>query len=559
MEVLDILPGLGDMLAALPVAYAMCEGGRMATVRGRASATVPDATLPDIADLPHLPLVGDAGEGQRWSLQAGWNWLEDPLRTACARVEAVLRTTPQTACLVEPVAEEGGRSGDVPTRLPREYALVCGEGRYLAQAKALSEQQLAAVRDALHGASMPVVRVGDAVGECGAQADYDLRGKTSIRELCALVSGAAVVVSAETGLMHLAGAYSRPCVAIVPAGTKPVSTLRRYAPVIALEAARAGLVAEADIKRAVQAACRAARVRWAIVGGEREVCGVQETASRVAEAAGVECLLAGSGDPGEWAVVEYAHGLGGSLAGRDPEKTVISCHIWREEMAGFPYVLFRGHAAYLEHQTKHRWARYVPLPTLCNAAGPMLAPAKGGPVTFAWHGMVSWRKGLRELVAAFRVAQKQRAGLKLLLLGSYDAPGCDGMLACELVQQEGDGLECDFRPCWRNGELRNRLAAADCYVYPDTIDKEQSAAVADVLGFGRPVLTSARTAHDDTRGWCWTMGADMEQDLLAVIGEYEQFARRAWLGGSYRTADLIARSYRAAVGQCVMDGWDGNG
>ncbi|NUP61939.1 MAG: glycosyltransferase family 9 protein, partial [Nonomuraea sp.] len=48
------------------------------------------------------------------------------------------------------------------------------------------------------------------VAAAGLPERANLAGTTGLAELCALVRGAALVVSGDTGVAHLAGAYERP-------------------------------------------------------------------------------------------------------------------------------------------------------------------------------------------------------------------------------------------------------------------------------------------------------------------------------------------------------------
>ena len=344
--------------------------------------------------------------------------------------------------------------------------------------------------------------------------------------------------------------------AVVPSELKPASTLRRYSPFVVLDAPLASEVAPRTVERAVRVMVQASRLPWVVVGGIHEVCGVEQTARRVAGAGGAFCLRSGEGMGDEWAVVEYLPGLAASLVGRDPLKTVVSCHIYTGDVGRFPRVLFRGHHAFVQQGAQHEHSRYLPLPTLGKATAPAEWPGDETPFTFVWHGIVNARKGLQGLVSAFWRARQTSPRLRLLLLGSTGAPWADRAIAQQVASRAGDGLEVDFRPAWTDDALRRRLAEANAFAYADELDKEQSAAVQDVLGFGKPVLTSARTCHDDTRGWCWTMGQDPAPDLVCLAArrdDYECAARRAWLGGSYRQPELIARAYRAAILQAFLD------
>ena len=74
---------------------------------------------------------------------------------------------------------------------------------------------------------------------------------------------------------------------------------------------------------------------------------------------------------------------------------------------------------------------------------------------------------------------------------------------------------------------------------------------------GVPVLVSGSRKHDDVRGWCVTAGDDLAGALLRVLGDHDAYARaceRARMGASFRRPDVVARQYRAAVVQALLDG-----
>ncbi|MCO1654569.1 glycosyltransferase family 9 protein [Pseudonocardia sp. S2-4] len=89
-------------------------------------------------------------------------------------------------------------------------------------AKRWPAERFAAVAAALEG-PVPVVVTGSAeeresaqrvAGAAGLPAERVLAGRTSIRELCDVVAGAALVVSGDTGIAHLAAAFGTPSVVL---------------------------------------------------------------------------------------------------------------------------------------------------------------------------------------------------------------------------------------------------------------------------------------------------------------------------------------------------------
>jgi ADP-heptose:LPS heptosyltransferase len=89
-------------------------------------------------------------------------------------------------------------------------------------AKRWPEERFAAVAAALDG-PVPVVVTGSTgerdsaqrvASRAGLAADRVLAGRTSVRELCDVVAGAALVVSGDTGIAHLAAAFGTPSVVL---------------------------------------------------------------------------------------------------------------------------------------------------------------------------------------------------------------------------------------------------------------------------------------------------------------------------------------------------------
>ena len=91
----------------------------------------------------------------------------------------------------------------------------------------------------------------------------------------------------------------------------------------------------------------------------------------------------------------------------------------------------------------------------------------------------------------------------------------------------------------------------------DQVPKEQSAAATVALGYGKPVICSVSSAFDDVRGWVHTsLKNTLADDMVKIAADetmYNRLAQRAMMGSSYRTPDMIARQYKAAILQAMID------
>lgn len=527
--------GLGDVLAALPIAYAVAEHGEPV---GLAQFNPPRANLtrPELADLCALPLLsGDAGT-QSFDLTQAWDWRSAAslLDRSLARMGLEWGTTPRTA-LLDP--EPGNPLG----LHSRGYVVVCNSAHYADAEKRVTDAHLAAIREVCTRHSLETVLVGDTAGD-RCPVDRDMRGQTTIGELVRVVNDALCVVSVDTGVLHLAGSLSVPTLALCGVGYTPVAALQDYYPLLTLQAAQAGKISPLSVRDALGRVVAAARVSWAVCGPSRRPDGPAECGRVAAQAAGVPYRsFAEAREAGGWHVAEAIETDAAELAGLDLSRTVLSLHVG---CAGLlpqaAAVLFRGRSVMAANRHLARRGWYVPL------AAPWQATCDPEPGLVGWHGILHPRKRLKDLLAAAPLA-----GKRVLVCGS-EAPGHtpDGY-ADTIRAAAGPGVEVDVRPWWEAGDLQAALSRCEVLCYPDTMPKEQSAASTDALGLGRPVVVGVGTAHDDVRGWCTTAAPEGLAEALCRVTTED--GARAAKGACYRTPALVARQYRAAVQQAALD------
>ena len=123
------------------------------------------------------------------------------------------------ARLVRPAADPEDLALPVPPgRGPRPAPWSCTRARK-EPARRWPPERFAAVARELRRRGHPVVVTGSAAerplaqrvaAAAGLPPEAVLAGRTPLRELCALVAGAHLVVSADTGIAHLATAYGTP-------------------------------------------------------------------------------------------------------------------------------------------------------------------------------------------------------------------------------------------------------------------------------------------------------------------------------------------------------------
>lgn len=514
-------PGLGDVLLTLAVAYGVTESGVRVGVRPEQYA---GGSVYDVSDLPHLPLLGSPEEGARClslSQTPAYNWQEDPaiLDRCLDFCRAWHVSTPRTACLLP-----------VPSPMAGPYTVICASAHSRMDAKRLLPDQVQeACEAALSLGSVPVL-VGDKPEQVPAGA-VSLAGETSIRELCGLVCHAEAVFSTDSGPLHLAAAYQVPVVGVFPQVHLSRSTLADYCGVWLCGRKEAAEVPPDSIGAAVRAVLLAARQPWQVIGSGAWPCGLEGDARRIHRAMGlgywpehpaVREWLPGHRAPSENEVVVSAHALPADL--RDLPRS------GRHYICRTAGTLARLRAARIP-------CLYAPIPTAEVQPDPL--PER--PLTVCWHGMVQERKSLDRLLAAWPKVRSGIPGSRLLLVGSERRPP----LWCY-----GEGVEVRYRDVWSEEALCAELKDADLFCYPDSGNKEQSGASAYALAFGRPVVVSRSSAHDQVRAWGVTEGSDLAGTICRLLADraaYRGAAQRALQGASYRTPALVGRTYRAAL------------
>lgn len=555
--VLQAHPGLGDLLVALPVAYALAEAGYNPALCMRTPGDFNQPmTYPRLNELSALPLQGETLPGKNPDVMLendAWRWTGDGNMVTDKIAELSIEdvSTPRIACLMPPqesiahYAQAYGR-----------YVVCSVAGHFKAGIKALSAKQLAAVAKLCAKREYTLVITGEAVDDLPVpENSIDLRGQSNLRELVALVAGAAVAVVAESGPLHLAGAMRIPFLAIVPDETLPRGALCNYWPQITLSGKTAKAVPVSSIRRSLDQLLDMVETPWCVVGPDVNPCGVSETGRIMAKAAGVPYVPFEQHD-GSLCVIEHHYVYMEQLHKYcKPENTILSLHrpegIELDKWAG---ILFRSRIAekQYDHQAKH--ASYVPLHSLYIADHPR---QWSGKLQIMWHGIVHRHKGLEQIVEAWRIASERADKIELVLLCSAPASWGDTEMRAWLNDLNEPGLTVDIQPDRTREELHIELLQADCHIAFDSIDKEQSAVVPTVLGYGVPVVISKSTAFDDTRGRCITATPEtLASEFVRLATDrqyYNDAAQRAWMGAQYRNVKLLAREYRAAVQASLLD------
>ena len=226
-DVLKRRHGLGDIVMLLPVLWRMAQDGGRMTVLTRGEWAEVFAQL--------APYAEWTDEALHWTLD-----LDDlTARASCER-----HRTDELAWLL------GVPRGDLtlPTlMLPDDWSPLRYDMRERGYCVFAPGAEHAARRPSDEWVSrtwlqMPFSAWSVAVGmdtdpPLPLAGEYDRRGKTSLRELLGILAGARVVITMDSGIMHLAAALGRPTVAVF-GGVDPRLRLRDSQRVVALVSSR---------------------------------------------------------------------------------------------------------------------------------------------------------------------------------------------------------------------------------------------------------------------------------------------------------------------------------
>jgi glycosyltransferase involved in cell wall biosynthesis len=560
---LEIGAGLGDCLATLPACYALAAEGQRVEV---ACLQPGGGELHRTDHLPTLRLFGEgrvspeASRLEFWS-RTDWGSNRSMFDQVASILGTVIRDTPRTALLQQlPEHREVARRlvGHGP------YVVICPEGSWHGSGdKLFSQDQVRGVVRGCRGRALPVLCHTSPLHYRDTEA-LDLCGKTTLPEFVALVACAEAVVSTDTGAAHLAGAFQKPLLAATGPSINPYCVAGDYQPCLWLKAARH--VENNDpvlLRRWTQAILDVAAARVAVVVPDRWPCGVVDTGRRLAQATGAD-LLTLDDDPSEYdAVIAQYHPVDArhwtTWLQRWGDQVAV---VWDVHKPTFLAPEWPGEAIvhwthYVGHVPGHR-TRFIPLPTWQVPEEWQGAQARPKS-RLAWHGMVRAHKGLLQLVQTFRQVREEVAEAELVLCGTVGARICDRDLAAKLEALRVPGLRVDLREQWEEADLLGTLREADVYCYLDTPeqDREQSGCSAAALGFGRPVVVSESSCHDDLRRWCTTAEAGNEAEaLVRLLTDAEAYAaatERAQWGAEFRSPALVGRQVKAMAQQAMLN------
>lgn len=231
--------GLGNVLMLLPV----LESVKSANPALRFALLTTPAIAPLLSAVTFLDAVEtDAGAAERydWLLDLDATTLSPELAEEGERVHK-RDVFAELFGLVPAEVEAGWRLG-LPPRpesaaldaLPAErYLVLAGEATH--RFRELPDYLLVALDSFAQAAEIPLVVVGQKTSP-PLESALDLRGQTSLIELAWVVAGAGLVVGADSGVVHLAGATGAPIAAIF-GGIDPLLRLQYYENWLALQAA----------------------------------------------------------------------------------------------------------------------------------------------------------------------------------------------------------------------------------------------------------------------------------------------------------------------------------
>lgn len=476
------------------------------------------------------------------------------LDQVCWRLGIPLAGTPRTACL-----QDQPWYADYRHMLTngRPYVVIAPYGNCNPTQKNMAYGQISAAADAAHAIGCIPVLVSHSVVDT-PPGTINLGGRTSIAELCAIVSGARIAVTTDTGILHLAGAFGTPIVGVFQP-SEPRSVLMDYAPVLSVRGGKPGQVPPASIVAAIWRMDAALSYPWRVSVPARRTCGIASHGRRVAAAAGVPCVTLSLEDP-EWVTVYEYYERPDALPRYLPERTVLSMHRQEAPLPPCAGAVAYSRYYYERHARSGRvWQTCLPTR---NGGSARRLPER--PTVICWHGIALGIKGVPLLAEAVRLLRERAVPhARLILLPSIpeDRPEYETM--AYLRHLSDPWVDVDLRPYWTEDELVERMREADLFAYLDSIDGEQSGCSTDALGFGRPVVVSKSSKHDPVRSWCVTVDAfpptveAVAYHLWRVMTEhhlYVEAAKRAEMGAHCMDVGMVARLYRGAAVQAVLDG-----
>ena len=547
---LNVWGGLGDQLAALPVGYAIREQlGSDVYVGMKFNGA--NVTKPNMAEVPYLELVKcEATTSDNIvDLTKAWDWngIESLLDVNLARLGMQWGSTPRTALLHE-------------TKFPQKidnnvkYVIVCGQGNSVSSIKRFNNSQVSAITRAANRLGYVTVAVG-AEKERDISVNIDLRGETDIAELCELVCHATLVVSTDTGILHLAGAYQVPVYGIF-ANQLVGAQFAEYCPIYIESGNRTSEVDECHVYDITLRLLSIINSKYCVVGPDRVACGVTEYGKQIAGELGVEYKEYSEHD-GSWCIAEYHDADIEQLYKYcNMPKTVISAHKYNglnfANTAGF---IFRSRQAYDKCNRYVRRGYYIPLHSYYVSSEPSVY--RNDAIKFVWHGQARKHKGIDKIVDAFAEAKKTCPNIELTLIGSLPDFDDDEQFANWLQNDIDKRVKVILKKYHTQAELHEHLLAADAFVYADNVDKEQSGVVNTAMGYGKPIIVNQSSAFDDSRAWCLsTIDCNLSDAMIRIASdnrEYDYFAKRSFEGSRYRDIKLVARQYRASIIQCMID------
>jgi hypothetical protein len=167
--------------------------------------------LPWADATPERPFLPAAGFARVIDIR---DFAFDPAFRGVAMIDFFLRRLGLDPATVPPALRRNAwlaprLAGCTPAGLPQGYALVCP--RTSTALRDMPGAVHATIIDALAAAGLPVVTQGSALAGRGRRHAVAAPLSGSFAELCGLVMGARLMVSADTAMPHLADAFAVPC------------------------------------------------------------------------------------------------------------------------------------------------------------------------------------------------------------------------------------------------------------------------------------------------------------------------------------------------------------